>query len=149
MSNVSEHWTRYNANTCPKLDTCPYSNGSSDQWSLDRSPSLYSILSHLSTINSTINLINRSFSYEMKKKKKKSHQYDGSVNSTLLSNGDHKKWHTKKKSKLLFKNVVDTERWKEIFKVCGSDSTLDIVPTAHFTPLWQFASTKQTFSPHK
>ena len=58
----------------------------------------------------------------MKKKKKKTHQYDGRVNSTLLSNGDHKKWHTKKKSKLLFKNVVDTERWKEIFKVCGSDS---------------------------
>ena len=82
-----------------------------------------------------------------RKKKKKSHQYDGRVNSTLLSNGDHKKWHTKKKSKLLFKNVVDTERWKEIFKVCGSDSTLDVVLTAHFTTLWQFASTKQTFFP--
>ena len=83
----------------------------------------------------------------MKKKKKIPHQHDGRVNSTLLSYVDHKKWHTKMKSKLLFKNVVDTERWKEIFKVCGSDSTLDIVPTAHFTTLWQFAPTKQTFSP--
>ena len=92
-------------------------------------------------------LINRTFSYEMKKKKKIPHQHDGRVNSTLLSYVDHKKWHTKMKSKLLFKNVVDTERWKEIFKVCGSDSTLDIVPTAHFTTLWQFAPTKQTFSP--
>ena len=40
MSSVSEHWTRCDADTCPRLDTCPYPNGSSDHWSLDRSPTL-------------------------------------------------------------------------------------------------------------
>ena len=30
MSSASEHWTRCDANTCPRLDTCPYPNGSSD-----------------------------------------------------------------------------------------------------------------------
>ena len=30
MSSASEHWTRYDVDTCPRLDTCPYPNGSSD-----------------------------------------------------------------------------------------------------------------------
>ena len=40
MSSASEHWTRCDADTCPRLDTCPYPNGSSVHWSLDRSPTL-------------------------------------------------------------------------------------------------------------
>ena len=32
MSSTSEHWTRCDADTCPRLDTCPYPNGYSD-WS--------------------------------------------------------------------------------------------------------------------
>ena len=38
MFSVSEHWTYYDVDTCPKLNTYPYLNGSSDHWSLDRSP---------------------------------------------------------------------------------------------------------------
>ena len=34
MSSASEHWTRCDADTCPRLDTYPYPNGSSDYWSL-------------------------------------------------------------------------------------------------------------------
>ena len=28
VSNVSDLWTRYDADTCPRLDTCPYPNRS-------------------------------------------------------------------------------------------------------------------------
>ena len=38
MSSASEHWTYCDADMCPRLDTCPYPNGSNDHWSLDRSP---------------------------------------------------------------------------------------------------------------
>lgn len=81
------------------------------------------------------------------KKRNIPHQHTRRADGTRLSYGDHKKWHTKKKSKLSLKNVVDTERWKETFKVYGSDSTLNIVPIAHFTTLWQFAPTTHDLLP--
>jgi len=37
VSSASDHWTRYDVDTCLRLDTCPYPNESSGHWPLDRS----------------------------------------------------------------------------------------------------------------
>ena len=32
MSSASEHWTRCDADTCPRLDTCPYGQSPLSIW---------------------------------------------------------------------------------------------------------------------